>query len=157
MENEWLDVIEELTRRAKDKPIVVGGFAVEFYTAGMYSTGDIDLIGSSDELFKILQSMGFKKEDRLFIKGKIAIDIVGSRLYGRFSELDVSDRKTKLRFISIEDLLVDRLCACKFWRSATDCEQATYLWNVYKGRFDEDYLRERAAEENVLDRLKELD
>ena len=56
--------------------------------------------------------MGFKKEDRLFIKGKIAVDIVGSRLYVRFQELDVSKRKTKLRFISIEDLLVDRLCAC---------------------------------------------
>jgi hypothetical protein len=156
MENEWLDVIEELTRRAKEKPVVVGGFAVEFYTAGMYSTGDIDLIGSMDELSKILLSMGFKKEDRLFIKGKMAIDIVGSRSYGRFQELEVSKRKTKLRFISVEDLLIDRLCYCKFWRSATDCEQATYLWNVYKGKFDENYLRGRAEEEKVLDRLDGL-
>ncbi|MEW6041172.1 MAG: UbiD family decarboxylase, partial [Elusimicrobiota bacterium] len=43
----YLFVIGILTKKLKSqnlRPVIVGGLAVEFYTVGGYSTGDIDLV-----------------------------------------------------------------------------------------------------------------
>jgi len=153
MESEWLPVICEVTRRSSIKPVIVGGSAVEFYTGGMYTTGNVDIVGSVSELSDILKSMGFRKEDRFFVKGKVFIDLVGMRLAGRCNEISLGERGDVIVVISVEDLLIDRLCACKWWRSSIDCEQARYLWGIYKDRIDPAYLMERAREEDVSDIL----
>jgi len=47
------------------RPIVVGGFAVEFYTLGSYATHDIDLvILEHEKANQIFQQLGFVKEGR---------------------------------------------------------------------------------------------
>jgi hypothetical protein len=56
-----------------------------------------------------------------------------------------------LRVISREDLLVDRLSAFKFWRSALDGVSALLLLEL--GDLDEARVRSRAREEDVLDAL----
>ncbi|MDG6224120.1 MAG: DUF6036 family nucleotidyltransferase [Candidatus Thermoplasmatota archaeon] len=156
MDSGLIELLSEISNAARRSPVMVGGSAVEFYTGGMYTTGDVDIVGNSKEIAPILLTLGFSKEGRYFIKDKIFIDIVGSRLYGRYNEIAIKGTDHVIRVISVEDLLVDRLCACKWWRSNTDCEQARYLYGIYLDRLDMDYLKDRALEEDVMDRLEEI-
>ena len=58
------------------KPVIVGGHAVEFYTLGSYTTGDIDIISEGyEKIEKILKQWGFKKEGRLWILPEKDIEI----------------------------------------------------------------------------------
>ena len=47
--------------------------------------------------------------------------------------------------IGIEDLIIDRLNACKHWKSEIDCEMATLLVNRYVAELDWTYLERKAA------------
>jgi len=58
--------------------------------------------------------------------------------------------------ICVEDLIIDRLCACKFWDSVYDCGQAKMLARAYKKKLDKNYLQDRAKEEEVTDLLELL-
>jgi len=156
MVSEKIRVLGELTKRLKTRPVLVGGGAVEFYTAGTYTTGDMDIIGRSEEIVPALTKMGFKKEGMYFIKGKLFIHIVGSYFSERYDDIAFQGSDLVIRIISIEDLIVDRLNACKWWSSATDCEQARSLLGTYLAKVDMEYLKGRAEEEKVLDFLDEM-
>jgi hypothetical protein len=153
LENETYAILSELAKRARVKPVVVGGSAVELFTGGMYTTGDIDIVGDTQELSGILLSLGFEKKDRFFVKGKVFIDLVGTRLAGNYTEIKIKGTETTIGIISVEDLIIDRLCACKWWRSQTDCEQAKYLLGVYHDKVNKEYLDRRAEEEDVSEIL----
>jgi hypothetical protein len=47
--------------------------------------------------------------------------------------------------IGLEDLIVDRLNACKHWRSEGDCEAAELLVARYRDDLDWDYLERKAG------------
>jgi hypothetical protein len=49
------------------------------------------------------------------------------------------------RIIGIEDLLIDRLNACKHWKSETDCEMVELLAKRYVNDLDWPYLERKAA------------
>jgi len=149
-------VLAEINRRATDKPVLVGGGAVEFYSFGQFVTGDLDLCARTPALAAILVDMGFKKEGMYFIRGKLFIHPLGPGFTGRSDEVAIGKKGLKIRVISLEDLIVDRLNSCKWWKYQLDCEQARYLLNTYRGRLDRDYLEERAAQEQVRDTLDEL-
>ena len=56
-----------------DVPIVVGGFAVETYTQGGYTTGDIDaLTRRRDEVVAVLGESGFERRARHWIHPELA-------------------------------------------------------------------------------------
>ncbi len=63
-------------------PVVVGGHAVEFYTAGGYTTVDIDLAGNSEPVAQVLDAWGFQREGRHFYDDAlgIVVEIPGSSL-----------------------------------------------------------------------------
>jgi len=46
-------------------------------------------------------------------------------------------------------LIVDRLNACKHWKSQYDCEQAQVLVGAYSGKLDWEYLKKRMKEEDL--------
>ena len=71
-------------------------------------------------------------------------------------ELIVTYKGKKIRIISVEDLIVDRLCACIFWNSPADCEQAKMLVKAYRDKLDINYLKNRAEKEDVLLQLTVL-
>lgn len=92
--------------------------------------------------------MGFKKIGRHFYKYPYYVEIPKERLQGEKTTI-LKYRNKKIRVISVEDLIIDRRCACKFWKSTYDCEQAKMLERAYKKKINWNYLNRRAEEENV--------
>ena len=58
-----------------------------------------------------------------------------------------------VRVVGVEDLIVDRLAAAKFWKSERDGEQAMALLRVFGESIDTDYLNKLAKDEQVHDLL----
>lgn len=70
----------------KVEAIIVGGQAVEIYTAGQHTTGDVDLaVSDRSKAEKVLGGLGFNREGRIWIhpEWNIAIDLVASSLLKR--------------------------------------------------------------------------
>jgi|SRR6056297_687419 len=143
-------------------PIIVGGEAVEIYTNGQYTTGDIDIKGNLSCIAEILEHAGFHRNHGVFYHSELdlAIDWLGGNLeQGEEAEnraINIKVReKLYIRVISVEDLIVDRLCAAKFWADKESEQWAKILWEV-KSDLDMGYLLKRASEEDVEDITKEL-
>jgi len=156
MADEKFLVLGKLTKALKKKPILVGGGAAELYTAGHFVTGDIDILADRAELQPVLEKMGFKREGMYFIRGKVFIHVLNPYFDKRFDDIALKGTGLTIRVISVEDLIVDRLNACKWWRHKADCEQAAHLLNTFRDKLDADYLEERADAEDVRDTLHEI-
>lgn len=140
---------------------LVGGQAVEIYTGGQFSTGDVDITaGNREEAAKLLLRLGFKKTGMIWLREDlgIAVQIVGARPSStekaRTLVIDGSDVKV----VGVEDLVIDRLVSSKYWRSnpKLDLEQAAVLVNEFRDSLDLKYLRTRADEEHVVDYLNTI-
>ena len=71
---------DELSRKA-GLLFLVGGQAVETYTAGQFTTGDVDVTTTDREATeKLLSRLGFKKEGMVWLNERlaIAVHIVGT-------------------------------------------------------------------------------
>jgi hypothetical protein len=85
----------EIEKLGGKRPIVVGEEALEIYTQGAYTTGDIDLKAPKEPLEKILKELEFKKIGRLWINEEldIYIDWLGESLdEGKEAEEKVVER-----------------------------------------------------------------
>jgi excisionase family DNA binding protein len=137
-------------------PVVVGGHAVEFYTAGGYATVDIDLAGASEPVGQVLDAWGFEREGRHWFDEALGlvVEVPGASLPPDQAAHTVSVRigRVTARVLGIEDLIVDRLAACKHWRHTESCEWAARLLAL-ADLLDDDYLTHRAAEEDLADAL----
>ena len=140
-------------------PVVVGGHAVEFWTAGGYTTVDIDMAGASEPAAQILEGWGFDRQGRHWFDETLGIVV---ELPGSSLSPDALAHTATVRLgsytatvLGAEDLIIDRLCACKHWNDEESCLWAEAL--LASGHeLDEAYLRERAVDEDVLDRLESL-
>jgi hypothetical protein len=157
---------KQITAMGADMPIVVGGEALEIYTQGNYTTGDIDIKCSYEEMEKTLHAMGFRKRGRAFYNEEldIYVDWMGATLEeGAEAEertvlVEINDNYI-VRLISIEDLIVDRLNAAKWWQDSDSRMWAKVLLQIKEAtgaQLDAEYLQRRATEEKVEDELKEL-
>jgi hypothetical protein len=137
-------------------PFVVGGNAVEFYTAGGYTTVDIDLAGASEPVAQVLESWGFAREGRHWHEPKLGlvVEVPGSTLSDEQRARAVVLRigSSTASIIGIEDLIVDRLAACKHWKHAESCIWAARLL-VAAVDLDLGYLRQEAEAADVTDVL----
>ncbi len=142
------------------RPIVVGGNAVEFYTAGGYSTGDIDIVAPSEPVDEVLRKWNFRKEGRHWISEELDIFIeapsssLEEEAYERVSEVEIDDLKVYI--IGIEDLIIDRLNAYIHWKSLDDKRWAEELVALHLGEIDWDYLEKRSEEEKTSEALLEI-
>lgn len=139
-------------------PVVVGGHAVEFYTAGGYATVDIDLVSAHEPLEAVLPKWGFAARGRHWVHEELGlvVEAPGSRL-----EPGQLDRVTRVEtagaiayVLGVEDLIVDRLAACVHWRSEEDCAWARVLVALFEDGLDEEYLWDRARLREVDERLR---
>jgi hypothetical protein len=149
--------LSALNREVRDKGIefiVVGGSAVELYSFGKYQSGDIDIISSgSQSIAEILLQNGFMKRGKDFISEELGIfiEIPGRTLSGDAGRVRtfVFGEDMSVQVIGIEDLIIDRLQSCVFWKYETDCEWAETLIGKYRNEMDMVYLMQRAGEEKV--------
>jgi len=154
---------KEIIRRGGKPPIVVGGEAVELYTQGSYTTGDIDIKAPLEVTKSVLKEWGFNKKGRTWFNKDldIYIDWLGASLdEGKEAEKRIVTLKIarglEIKVISIEDLMIDRLNAAKWWGDVDSLMWARVLLGVQKTLGDEidlKYLKQRAREEGVTDFL----
>lgn len=152
--------LTKLLEEAGGKVYVVGGFAVEVYTAGQFTTGDLDIVASDREKFcEAVKWLRFRPVGRVWMSEElgIAVDLVSRDLSGsqdRTRTFEISSLKVNL--IGIEDLAVKSLAAAKFGGSPRDLERAYVLLKVHRKRVDWEYLRRKAAAEKVDDLLGQI-
>ncbi len=135
---------------------LVGGQAVEAYTAGQFTTGDIDITTTKKaETERALVRLGFTMEGMVWLNAALgaAVHIVGTHPTRSERTRAIEVGPYRVNIVGVEDLIIDRLEAAKFWKSERDSEQATVLYQVFRGAIDLEYLRKRAAEEGVQDIL----
>jgi len=111
-----------LERIGKGPPIVIGDWALSYYSREVYFTADIDLAYADRKaLDTILKGIGFKKQNRYWVHEglKMAIEAPVSVLAGEESPLEIVELGKGLQcsMIGIEDLVIDRLKSFKHWKS----------------------------------------
>ncbi len=154
-----LAVLTEALNPQGIKPILVGGRALEFYTLGGYATKDMDLVVNGREQAKVvLEAMGFVRRpgERHWYHEKLdlAIEIPDEVLAGSSEKLTAVEINGMEAFIiGIEDLVIDRLAAAKFWKSEADAQWAAKLLALHAGEIDFEYLKEAARRQQVEDVL----
>lgn len=157
---------EEIIDRGGQMPIVVGGEALELYTQGSYTTGDIDLKAPYAITEAVLREYGFIKRGRVWFNESydLYIDLLGEALEEgteaekRTEVIEIADGKA-IRVLSIEDLIIDRLNALKWWNDKDSKIWVKVLIEISKniGRgIDMDYLKRRAMADDLQDILQEI-
>jgi hypothetical protein len=151
-----------LEEKGKNAPVVIGGCALSYYSREVYFTSDIDLAYADREaLENVLKSVGFVKEGRYWVQEELrmAIEAPASNLAEEEAPVEIVEVEEGLRctIIGLEDLIIDRLNACKHWKSVTDCEMVELLINHYFNELDWPYLEKKAArpENEILAELQE--
>ncbi len=148
-------ILSEALQEIQQDPILVGGSAVEYYTQGGYSTEDIDMIAEGGpELVQVMMELGFEKKGKDFHHPqlKIYVEFPGRNLQPTEKVDILQIGKRTLKIISREDLIVDRLCAFKYWQSAIDGTNALLL--LEESGLRQNHLENRAKEEQVKDALE---
>ena len=133
------------------EPILVGGGALEFYTAGGYATKDMDLaLPATAEVDEAFAALGFEKEGRYWYHGELDLlfeapapaGLPGEDAPRTVVEID----GLRVVIIGIEDLLIDRLRAWVHWRSDEDGRWTRRLALLYPDRIDWEYVRQRTGD-----------
>lgn len=148
-------------KKEKLKPVVVGGFALEFYTTGGYNTGDIDLVFPDNKLLgRVLEKMGFIKIGRHWINKEldIYIEVPGSKLTrGEIEHLvEVEIDGLPVYMIGVEDLIIDRLNAYVYWKSLDEENWIKEMMIINFDKLDWKYLKERSKKEGTDAVLKKF-
>ena len=155
-----------LTRRLSAhgiEPVLVGGGALEFYTAGGYATKDMDLaLPAAPEVDDAFAALGFEKEGRYWYHGELDLLFEAPAPAGLPGEdaprTEVEVDGLRVVIIGIEDLLIDRLRAWVHRKSDEDGRWTRRIALLYPERIDWGYVRERtsaiAEEADALNRVE---
>jgi len=148
----------------KGSPIIIGGCALSYYTREVYFTADIDFAYADREaLDTVLREVGFEKKGRYWVHEelKVVIEAPASVLVGEDSPVEIVELGEGLQctIIGIEDLIIDRLNACKHWKSEIDCEMVELLVKRYFEELDWSYLKKKARlpENDTINEILELE
>ncbi|WP_335337803.1 hypothetical protein [Sphingomonas sp. Leaf230] len=140
-------VSEVVERRGFLRPVLVGGAAVELYSASDIATGDFDLVTArQDVLEQALQANGFVKPSGpgkltrgwIHPELKLGFEVVGSALMDGRAERDrvkLIDTSAGDQFavISVEDLIADRMGQYASGSAPDMLGQAQVLFSLYQG------------------------
>jgi hypothetical protein len=140
-----------------DIPILVGGGAVELYTGGAYTTGDLDFVGHVPAPTRAaLTQAGFVKLGKNWIHedAKIFLEFPSSSLGEDKRKAVLTVGRFRIQIVGPEDLLVDRLAAWKHWESPLDGVNSYLLYRAQGDSMDEDHLGKRVMAEDVQDALE---
>ncbi len=150
---------EKLKENGADA-ILVGGEAIDLYTAGTFATSDIDLLVTNKIVTeKLLNRFGFGKEDNGLWFNRdlnIVIQVIPEPYGGDPGRLrKFSVKGYELKVAAPEDLIANRLYSAKFWKSnpQRDLEEAISLLKIFSDSIDHAYLDDQAKKNNIQDIL----
>jgi hypothetical protein len=149
-----LGYVTNQLEKKKQSVFLVGGQAVETYTAGQFPSGDIDVTTSdSATTEKVLKNLGFKQIRMIWFNKPlgVAFHIVGYFAPNKPRTIKVGPYKA--RMVGVEELIVDRLSAAKSWNIPADYEKAKVLYDNFKKQIDMNYVRDMAKKKNIEDAL----
>lgn len=156
---------EALHMQGFERPVLVGGAAVEFYTNSDVVSGDFDVITPHQKALEVeLLKLGFTRPDHpgQLHRGVhhpeflIGVEVVSGQVFDGLSDCDrhtIIDLATgKIEVISAEDIIADRMGQ---YNSAPNgvpemLEQARYVYNLAEIQ-DLEYLDRRIREETAND------
>ena len=134
-------------------PVLVGGAAVELYTVGAYTTGDVDLVGTvTPRVARALTAAGFERHGRHWIHeaSQLFVEFPASALDAQEEAGWIEFQGRRVLIISVEDLLVERLGAWQYWKSSVDGANALRLWRAQRERINEKRLKRRLVHSGWL-------
>jgi hypothetical protein len=150
--------------KGKQHVYLVGGQAVETYTAGQFTTGDMDITTTDSKATeRVLTGLGFEQIGMVWLNKRLGVAV---HIVGLFPNANLDKARTmevgpyKVKVIGVEDLIVDRLAHVKFFNVAGDMEKAKVLYTNFKRQIDEKYLRATAKKrgvEDILDQARILE
>jgi hypothetical protein len=144
--------VQELYPAGEERPVLVGGSAVELYTGGAYVTGDLDFVGTVPHIVDIaLRENGFRKEGRHWIheEGRIFLEFPSLHLAEGEKATERKFNNRNILLVSPEDLIVDRLSAWVYWKSEVDGVNAYLLYQALEGDLDAERLGSRVEKVGV--------
>jgi len=147
--------------------VLVGGTVVEYYTAGEYTTGDIDMVLpplEKREVEKVMQELGFERfEDyRHWLHPKIPVPVefppgplqIGHLPVQEVNEIEIGE--VKLKILKVEDILLDRLIMAQEWKDLQAKAQSEMLMIAHYVEIDWPYLHQKASSLKVLQLLQKI-
>jgi len=160
-----LAILTEALRTIGERPILIGGEALEYYTLGGYTTGDIDIaLPSTEDVGEVFSKLGFHREGRYWIREDIdaLIEAPTSDLTGEDAplvELEIEDMRCYI--IGLEDLIIDRLNGYVHWHWEDDKRWVKRLLSLHAQEINKEYLfrkaKEHGTEEALIQIYQELD
>lgn len=156
----FLGFVTKTLKQNGVEAILVGGQAIDLYTAGTFSTTDIDLLVDDKTIAeKLLNRFGFgRSANGLWLNKDLAIvvQVISKPYSGDLKKL----RKFKVkdyefRVAAPEDLIQNRLYAAKFWKSnpQRDMEESIALLGIFADSIDNSYLDKIAKKNDIEDYL----
>ncbi len=156
----WL-ITKGVTLLGGERPILVGGGAIEFYTGIRFATGDLDLIAPDRKSTTLaLEALGFEKPPnfRHFVNRSISalVEIHGSKLKASEQPLELVYRKVPLLLVSPEDCIADRLDSYRKFGSTLDFLNAFLISYHQMDRIEEPHLVEMIHRRKLWDFYRPL-
>jgi predicted nucleotidyltransferase len=147
--------------------VLVGGAVVEYYTAGEYTTVDIDMIlppVEKREIENVMEGLGFERfEDyRHWLHPHIPIPVefppgplqIGHLLVREVNEIEI--KKVKLKILKVEDILLDRLIMAQEWKDLQAQVQAEMLMYAHYSEIDWSYVHQKSSLLGILKLLQKI-
>lgn len=145
---------------APDDFFVVGGSAIEVYTGGAYTSGDIDIVCAHDDrLRRVLRAWGFGNTGRIWSSDELGLVIDLVRLpYSGSAERTtlMTTPYGPVRLAAVEDLLIKRLSSMKHWRIPGHLDHAKMLASEFADQIDWEYAGRYGREHDVGELVEEL-
>jgi hypothetical protein len=118
-------------------------------------TADLDFVAPrGDATRRVMEGLGFRREGRVWFDAGLSI-VVGfpsaTLAPARATAIEVAG--VGVAIIEVEDLIVDRLAAWKYWRWHPDGVAAGLLLAIHSKRLDAQRLHDRCEDEDVVDAL----
>ncbi len=147
--------------------VLVGGTVVEYYTAGGYTTADIDMVLpplEKKEIERVMQELGFERfEDyRHWLHPKIPVPVefppgplqIGHLPIQEVNEIEIG--KIKLKILRVEDILLDRLVMAQEWKDLQAQAQSEMLMDAHYVEMDWPYVHQKASQLGILKLLQKI-
>ncbi len=151
--------VQSLYTSGEDRPVLVGGAALELFTGGAYITGDLDFVGTvPSSVEDALREAGFGLFGRHWIHTEERVSFVfqDKALEEGRKAVERSFGIYRVLAISPEDLLIDRLVSWRYCESPLHGVQAYLLYCCTHWWMDVGHLSSRAVEDEVAPELDSL-